>query len=106
MTRTSTEQPATALPWHVARMEGGRRLAIVNKHGGLISYFDGQIDRAENIVTACNAYPGLLADRAELVAALRKLSRECDGELLGSVQAPSWMTLCQIETLLHRIGEG
>lgn len=39
----------------------------------------------------------------ELRAALRKLSNECDGDALGTVKAPTWETLCEVETLLNRI---
>jgi uncharacterized protein YyaL (SSP411 family) len=39
----------------------------------------------------------------QLVDALEKLARECDGDALGTVKAPNWETLCQIETLLHKV---
>ncbi len=46
-------------------------------------------------------YSDLVKQRDELWRALRKLSNQCDGSNLGTVKAPTWATLCEIETLLH-----
>lgn len=62
----TTNRPGTPLPWRAARMEGGRRLALVNKDGGLITYLDCQEDRAAYLVHAANAY-------SKLMEALRSL---------------------------------
>lgn len=46
-------------------------------------------------------YSDLMKQRDELFYALRKLSNQCDGSTLGTVKAPTWATLCEVETLLH-----
>ena len=46
-------------------------------------------------------YSAIKKERDELYAALRKLSSECNGENLGTMQAPTWTTLCAVATLLH-----
>ena len=46
-------------------------------------------------------YSAIKKERDELYTALRKLSSECNGENLGTVQAPTWTTLCAVATLLH-----
>lgn len=56
----------------------------------------------ENMENMANAR--LIASAPELLAALRKLANECDGANLGTVKAPSWATLCAVETLLHSLG--
>jgi hypothetical protein len=61
-----------------------------------------QCDSMEELTLAtekANAY--LIAAAPDMLAALRRLANECDGEKLGTVQAPTWATLCAVETLLH-----
>jgi hypothetical protein len=48
-----------------------------------------------------NAY--LIAAAPDMLAALRKLAEECSGEKLGTSKAPTWETLCAVETLLHNL---
>ena len=69
--------PATPLPWRFAKMEGGKRLALVNKHGGLISYLDCSEEKAAYIAHAANAYP-------KLVEALRQMS-DVHGRAVDSI---------------------
>ena len=71
-------KPATALPWHVGLRQAeqiiydGKGWAVANA-----TVYHGKADGAETranaayIVHACNAYPRLMAERAELIAALR-----------------------------------
>lgn len=86
-----TAKPATPLPWTDPRTiaasfgvwAGDVQVAtcrVVYDDGSTVPYMvnhDG--DAAQNaayIVEACNAYPRLMAEREELVAALRKVVKE------------------------------
>lgn len=68
-------KPATPrLPVRITKCEGGKRLALVNKDGGLISYIDvAATAYAQYIVAACN-------DRPRLVVALREQLEAYMGE--------------------------
>jgi len=49
---------------------------------------------------SCADVRALLAERAVLLEALRRLSHSCDGETLGTTQPPKWQVLCAAETTL------
>lgn len=92
-------KPTTPLPWRVCRMEGGRRLALVNSMGGLITYFDtiGE-DRAAYIAHAANAYP-------KLVQALRETSARLRGAAHDARQGVSQRSGNPIEVYSERAEE-
>ena len=70
--------PATPLPWHVGLRQAQQ--IIYDDKGWAVAnatVYHGRADGAETranatyIVEACNAYPRLMAEREQLVAALR-----------------------------------
>ena len=65
-------RPATPLPW-VAHQNQRFGYAIRDAKGGNVAN-RACSNNAAYIVAACNAYPRLLAERAELVAALRTVA--------------------------------
>ena len=74
-------------PWRIARMEGGRKITVVNQHGGLVSYLDCFPHQAELIAAA----PALLAEckrQREQIAALREALEQYT-EVVESVNDPS-----------------
>jgi hypothetical protein len=92
---TPQAKPATALPWKTSRALRGGDVAIlatsITANDGYpvivaeafetLRHRDEQsaqeaADNAAYIVTACNAYPRLLSERAELVAALKDIENE------------------------------
>ena len=69
---TTNHKPATplpSLPYRVSKMEGGKRIAIINAHSGLVTYLDCSEARGESIVHAANTYPKLV----EVLRALRRV---------------------------------
>ena len=87
MTTTKQAAPATPLPWKVSKPQHGRFPAYSIDNGSVKSIAmvsimarGGTDQDAAYIVAACNAYPRLLAERAELVAALR-LGRSAEDHL-------------------------
>ncbi len=96
----SAAKPAAALSklsMRVTRMEDGTRIALVNASGGLVTYFDGTIERAEAIVTAHNAFP-------QLVAALRECVRAYD--TTGGAKGLAQQTAAEgARVLLRSLGE-
>jgi hypothetical protein len=45
----------------------------------------------------------LIAAAPDMLAALSKLANECIGGEVGTSKAPTWETLCAVETLLHNL---
>lgn len=43
---------------------------------------------------------------AELVSALERLTRDCDGDALGTVKAPRWPIVCEASAALAKAREG
>ena len=81
-TSTKPIQPATPLPWHVGGATTGRFPAypIRDRQEQYVAALDihargGSNRDAAYIVEACNEYPRLMSENAELVAALRELRR-------------------------------
>ena len=61
-------------PWRISKMEGGRKIAVVNAHGGLLFYLD--VATNGNTSRLLAAAPALLAEckrQREQIAALRSL---------------------------------
>ena len=95
----SAAKPGTPLPWKIGRDEDGVLVITYSHRLGDrdIAKIPALTDRAQRmadaayIVTACNEYPRLLAERAELVAALRQQTAymaAVDG-LLRTLPVPS-----------------
>ena len=95
MTTTKPAQPATPLPYSlrygadISNFQKGK-IFIVSGSGldrlQLASMTKGPTMRSDAVyfVAACNAYPRLLAERAELVAALRELHAIDERKLTAS----------------------
>ena len=71
-------------------------VVVVEAQNEAIAVADANLNNA-----ALPLYSAIKKERDELYAALRKLSSECNGENLGTRQAPTWTTLCSVATLLH-----
>ena len=69
MSRMTATAPATAL--RVGEAGAKQTLICVGDKSIGKTYGNGHFAAAQRIVAACNAYPGLVSDRARLVAALR-----------------------------------
>jgi hypothetical protein len=70
-----------------------------------IKYIEACANERENASVqklSCADVRALLAERAVLLEALRRLSRSCDGDALGTTQPPKWQVLCAAETAIKR----
>ena len=82
-TKQDTIKPATPLPWLVSDLDVFiGKVAIVDTQGLGVARVNrnfapkGAEQNAAYIVAAANAYPQLVAERAELVAALRSITMQ------------------------------
>lgn len=102
-------QPATPLPWRTDEYIRERVCAESDRDAQVCKVFtiprgadDAQTDRARQqdaayIVAACNAYPRLLAERAELLRVVQHFAAMPDVLSVAENE--------QINELLRRIGE-
>ena len=102
--KTKPIQPATPLPWREgpastpnANALGIRGIWTQDKRTGVGEAY-GPRENAAYIVEACNAYPRLLAERAELAAALQRSQAALRANDLGNVEAAK-----EASALLERI---
>ena len=78
---TKQAAPATPLPWRTLKQDAAfpiyhaedGRVCTLHYASGVKAQHDCQRQDSEYIVAACNAYPRLMAEREELVAALRQI---------------------------------
>jgi hypothetical protein len=110
---TNTTKPATPLPWTMRATQESSYAAFkigAPSNRTIAAVLDGNANAAADaayIVAACNAYPQLVADRQELIAALRELHRcmEWHGQQGHHVAMDAKATY-DARALLARLGEG
>ena len=94
-------KPATPLPWLDRRgYVSGDSTIIAKMHRG---YFEDREKDAAYIVAACNAFPRLMAERAELVAALQLFAAHEVSSMNGCASVPSRFVK-EARALLAKLG--
>ena len=101
----STIKPVTPLPWSAVGPHTAEQHVIMSHRENLGAF---KRDDAAYIVHACNAYPRLIAEREELIAALREAEKLRPMLLRSHGAVPeSVLAFCNIaRALLARLGEG
>lgn len=100
-------KPATPLPCRVSKMEGGRKLGVVNALGGLLFYMDARSDgQAEYFVRAANAYPRLVEALREVRLIAEAVDREGDDAVPAAYRAKTLADAVEVSNaLLRELGE-
>lgn len=84
-------QAIPRLPVRITKCEGGKRLALVNQDGGLISYIDvAATSYAPYIVQAANEHPALLKALGNCYTMARRELHRLRGESPPSMQRERW----------------
>ena len=117
---TKKIEPSTPLPWHIGMREGHNANMILS-YSGADQYNDPHvcsvsgiwinqpIDKVRDcegfanaayIVAACNAYPRLEAERADLVAALRSMIAALE---FNGIKADQYEKIGKARALLRQI---
>jgi hypothetical protein len=105
-------------PWrfssdgHIVSASTGERVCTPHSTllGGKVSDQIKDLKRNARLIAAA---PETAAERdrlrevnAELLAALKKLCADCNGDNLGTVKAPRWAVLCAAETAIAKATGG
>ena len=96
MTKAAQDTKHLAAPWRVSRMEG-RRVALVNKYGGLITYLDCKAESAHATLIA--SAPDLLAAIQPILAEYAKRDPIGDSELYDEQPVHITVTLGDLRRL-------